>query len=233
MKIIILVLSMDSDVYINLEGTIRETWGNNHICKIYYYYGGFDKLHLDGDIIKCTSNEGLYNIGHKTIESFQYLFDNEEFDFIFRTNSSSFINIDKMVDFLSNKPKEQFYCGYMNIIKEIGIRFASGSGYFLSKDVVRLILENKDKWNHEFIDDVSLGIFCRDVISIDLIQSKRCDINCISENSFYYKNLNVDKEITSDLLNNHFHFRCKTNSVGRKDDSLIMRKLYDYFIKNS
>lgn len=219
MKIIILVLSMDSDIYINLERTIRETWGNNHICKIYYYYGGFDKLHLDGDIIKCTSNEGLYNIGHKTIESFQYLFDNEEFDFIFRTNSSSFINIYKMIEFLSNKPKERFYCGYINMLKETKILFASGSGYFLSKDVVKLILENKDKWNHEFIDDVSLGILCRE-LSIDLVQSKRCDIS------------NVDMEITSDLLNNHFHFRCKTNSIGRKDDSLIMRKLYDY-IKNN
>lgn len=220
MKIIVLVLSMDSDVYINLENTIRETWGSSDICKIYYYYGGFDNLHLDGDIIKCVSNEGLYNIGYKTIESFQYLIENEEFDFIFRTNSSSFINIDKMTEFLSNKPKERFYCGYINILKESQILFASGSGYFLSKDVVKLILENKDKWNHEFIDDVSLGLFCRDVLSIDLVQSKRCDIS------------NVDMEITSDLLNNHFHFRCKTNSIDRKEDSLIMRKLYDY-IKNN
>lgn len=224
MKIIVLVLSSLDKVYQDLEETIRDTWAinKNNNLNIFYYYGGSDSFFVDGDKIFCTKEESLFNIGYKTIEAFEYLYNNYEFDYIFRTNSSSYVNLDKMIDFLENKPKSSFYCGYINLQKNTNILFGSGSGYFLSKDLIGMILSKSDSWNHSLIDDVALGKFLSEH-NVQLVQSKRLDINRLQDDLLY----NFDRPILSDEIKNHFHFRCKTSDPNRLMDSLIMKNIHD------
>ena len=57
---------------------------------------------------------------------------NEEWDYIFRTNTSSYVSKNRLIEFSKNLPKEKCYCGID------GGGFASGAGFFLSKDCARL-----------------------------------------------------------------------------------------------
>lgn len=222
MKIIILVLSDNVDErYINLEKCIRNTWGDSSI-DTYYYYGGNSEFSVTGDIINCISDEGLYNIGYKTIESFEYL-NNLDFDYIFRTNSSSYVHVDRLIEFLENKPKNDFYCGYINKCVVSGLIFGSGSGYFLSSDLVSKVISEKENWNHELIDDVALGDLLINKMGVKIIQSKRCDIDSIIDDEFYCRGKKVSN------IDGHFHFRCKTPTKERNLDIDIMNKLHRIF----
>jgi hypothetical protein len=206
-NVIILVLSHYEEPYVMLENCIKQTWANHNLdnVKVFFYHGGEDECIYEDKII-TNYPEGSHNIGYKTIRAFEILLKNNNFDYIFRTNSSSYVNIDKLVDYLDDKPVNEFYHGIVG--NHGGINFASGCGYFISKDLVEKVVENKNKWNHRFMDDVSLACLLRDIGIYPTI-SKRLDITHtpVPDNIFDY-----------------FHFRCKT-SGDRIGDVRIMNEL--------
>jgi hypothetical protein len=215
MKIIILVLSADFEPYISLINCIKETWASKVYpeIEIYYYYGGSEKFEIRNNEIFCPIQEKLENIGYKTIMTFDWLLKNKDFDYIFRTNASSYINQKKLIDFIKDKPKEKFCSGIIGNYN--GINFISGSGYFLSKDIVELVINNSNIWDHQVLDDVSLGKILNR-FNIKLYSAKRLDIGTIDDQS-------LDNYI------NHYHFRCKC--LDRNDDIKIMKKIYNLYDK--
>jgi len=207
-KILICVLSLEEEPYISLEKTIRETWGSklHPDVGVIYYYGGSNEIKMVDDKFYSNTPEGLYNIGYKTLNLFDYSLKNMKFDYIFRTNSSSYVNIEKLLDFIKDKPKEKFYSGVIG--NHNGVNFASGSGYFISKDLVGLVVRERDKWDHTLIDDVSLGKLMTEN-NVKIYRGKRCDITNYSHN-----------------INNHYHYRVKTEN-NRNNDIKLMFYLYD------
>jgi len=202
-KILICVLSLEEDPYISLEKTIRDTWASKSYpnVDIIYYYGGSDGIKMVGDKFYSNTPEGLYNIGYKTLNMFDYVLNNMEFDYIFRTNSSSYVNIEKLLDFIKDKPKEKFYSGVIG--NHGGINFASGSGYFISKDLVGLVVRERDKWDHTLIDDVSLGKLMSEN-NVKIYRGERCDITNYSH-----------------YMNNYYHYRVKTENNRNNDIKLM------------
>ena len=95
MKILISVLSLNKEPYVGLEKTIRETWGaeQHKDVEVIYYYGDYNETNMEGDRLFLDSPEGLMNVGHNTLKMYEYVLGNYDFDYIYRTNSSSYINI--------------------------------------------------------------------------------------------------------------------------------------------
>lgn len=228
MRILILILSAKNEIYSQLENAIRRTWAKKipNNVKIFYYYGGEESFSINGDRIFCKSDESIKNIGYKTLDSFRYVYDNFEFDYIFRTNSSSYINIDNLLRFLENKPMDNFYSARVNVEKETKLIFGSGSGYILSRDLIYLVLQNSEKWNHELVDDVAIGKMLFD-FGVKLQPSPRLDINNIIDKKLY----NYKSEIQYSDLDKNFHFRCKSWNGLSRMDTQIMDYLYFYFNK--
>ncbi len=202
-KILITVLSLEQEPYISLEKTIRDTWASKPYpnVDIIYYYGGSDEIKLVGDKFYSNTSEGLYNIGYKTLNLFDYLLKNHDFDYIFRTNSSSYVDIEKLLTFIKDRPSEKFYSGVIG--KHNNILFASGSGYFISRDLVDLVVRERNKWDHKLIDDVSLGKLMSEN-GIKIYKGKRCDMINYTHN-----------------MNNHYHYRVKTEN-NRSNDIKLM-----------
>ena len=69
-------------------------------------------------------------------------------------------------------------------------KFASGSGYFISKDLIKIVITNKNKWKHGLIDDVALGVILN---KVKIFPAQRFDVKNIH---------NIDM--------NHYHYRVKT-----------------------
>lgn len=227
MKILILVISSIEEPYKRLENAIRETWGNNtnQDVKIFYNYGNGTSSFIDGDKIICESGkETLFNIGAKTIKSFELLYDSFEFDYIFRTNLSSYVCINKMINFLKDKPKHNYYAGkleqfFTHNITDFGEgNFASGCGFFISRDLIKKVLNNKDLYNNSHLDDVSIAGMLK-ILGVIPSNCPRIDITKILNNKFYYNHdiVNID--------NDNYHFRCKTDG-DRSGDIEIFKKLY-------
>lgn len=154
-RVIISIISSEFVPYDLLEDTIRETWLNlnSNSVPVYFYYGSNESENkIIDDKIYINTTESFENVGIKTLKMYEFLYNNFDFDYIFRTNLSSYIDIDKLYSFLDNKSKSNFYCGFMGCHE--GIDFCGGAGYFLSKDLVKLIVENKNLWETSHMDDV-------------------------------------------------------------------------------
>jgi hypothetical protein len=181
-KVLVLVLAADVLGYDRLIKGIRDTWASNRedeSFKTLYYYGrreGFPNPPDDGiiqldDTLICGCAEEMPSILLKTLLTYEYIYDRYDFDYVFRCCCGSYVVRDDMMRFLSNKPASKFYCG---IIGPGNPPFASGSGYFLSRDLVAEIVKPgirqkiRDYPYPGSFDDVAIGKFMNDLgIGID------------------------------------------------------------------
>ena len=215
MKLLITILSCSqpSDAY-TIENGISKTWNSisHPDIETYHYFGGAIKqYHTKNSIhLKCTENYHL--MGIRTLECFDYCLKNFEFDFLLRTNISSYIHKYNLMSWLSDKPRQNFYSGVIG--EYSGIRYVSGAGIFMSKDVVEKTIERANSIDTSLVDDVAIGKLLSDT---NIIPALRVDLHC------EHQNLNFDTS--------SFHFRCKCES-NRKVDSLVMRAIHDRFCPN-
>lgn len=208
-----MVLSVkDNSIYENLVKSIRETWGSDSVegIETIYYYGnnGNEQTVLIRDELFTTSKEGMNNLGCKVIESLEYVLHNVEFDYVFKMNCSSYLNKQALKDLLVGKPKQGYYAGVIS--EHRNVRFASGAGSILSRDVIKTIVDNKGDWDHSYIEDVSIG----KLLSENGIMPSKVD------------RVDVIHGVNEDLINRKaHHYRCK-NKRDRRVDIVIMNELY-------
>lgn len=146
-------------------------------------YNGFTE-----DNIKCRSY--IPGILSKTVFSFKLLRD--KYDIFFRTNLSSMIIVNNILDYINNNNicysgfyvwgnalRSNLICrnlvGKNSSIKDIsdlqeypGNTFISGSGYFLNSTEVDDIVKNEEKIRYDIIDDVSIGLMIEKHKCIDI-----------------------------------------------------------------
>lgn len=214
MKILILVLSFnDNNLYTKLYNTQKITWDSvkNENVDTFYYFGNSEKNFIKDKNVYVTAKENyFFNLGEKFLQALD-LIKNYEFDYIFKTNSSSYVDKALLIDFVKDKPTNNFYCGIMG--KFNNIDFISGAGTYLSKDLVSYILENKSKWNHNLIEDVATADLLSK-INVKLSLGKRFDLTEVSYNP------------SQEIDPNHYHYRCKMQ-YSRELDILNMHKIFN------
>lgn len=143
-------------------------------------------------------------IGLSTIEAFGYALENYDFQYIFRTNSSSYVNLNKLMKLTESLPKTGLYAGVEGRIFRT-TTFASGAGYLISKDVVEEICQSSGLWRHGLIDDVALADFVSTSLKVQIEQTPlpRSTIAKLKD----------AKALSRQELQDHFHYRCKTDSI--------------------
>jgi hypothetical protein len=233
-KTILLLLSQkDNSLYSFLEDNINKTWLSTKTegCDIWYYYGNSEKFEVKDNVIMCPFGESYANIGHKTLCAFEHLLQ-FDFDFIFRPNSSSFVNKERLVELSQTFPTKNFYAGTPIHFLGGGIKeedtinaptkCAHGCGFILSRDLVELIVNNKDKWKHYMVDDMALCRFMKD-FNIELTELDKIFLN-IDDSG----NLNLDGQILSDEeIKKYHHIRTQSTNFDRKKNVEIMKKCFD------
>lgn len=177
-----------------------------------------DQAYIDGDTVWCPVKEGMGKpIFDKTLAALE-LFDG--YQYLFRTNLSSFIVLDRLVKFLDLQRDQKFYSGYLGW--HGNINFASGCGFTLSWDLVQLLLEKKSEWESRCSevlnwDDV---IFAKALLDYGITPefAQRCDILSVADFSRLAK------------PSHHYHFRVKTSETSfddrLRDDLYIHQQLH-------
>jgi len=150
----------------------------------------------------------------KTIKSFEYIYHNYNFKYIYRTNLSSFLDLHKLYIFSQSHSFQ--YGGIIgNYITHININFASGSGFFMSKDCVNYLINNKNIDYYTYLDDVELGRTLSQVYEITFVN--RTDFT-----DFDTKQIKDSEIIDSST----FHFRCK-NETDWSKTVYNLQKMYE------
>jgi hypothetical protein len=234
MRVFICVLSAQTCInYKLLTKAQKETcFKSQHpdIAGLKFYFG--TPQHPDTDLdwyFDCSDD--LMSIGHKTIKAFERAL-LTEWDYLFRPNASLFVNQNKLIEWLQNKPRQNFASG-INGVGIDKILFLNGSGYILSRDVVKLIVDNKDLWKHKYIDDVAISelmqglgiVFDRTYQSMGIkVTNKGFDVwqNNDAVVSFHkYADLN-----DCEFMKDHFHIRVNNaNGKDRNTDIQLMKEL--------
>ena len=165
-------------------------------------YGPSNLSLVDVVLTPVPSNPEL--IGLSTIEAFRYVLENYEFEYIFRTNSSSYVNLHKLLKLTEALPKTRVYAGFEGTILRT-TKFASGAGYLISRDIVEEICLNPQLWRHGLIDDVALADFVNTSLRsrVKQIPLARATIAKISDIS----------ALPPHEIHKQFHYRCKTDST--------------------
>ncbi len=143
--------------YPALVRTTKQTWASTRVAGIdtLFFFGGYE-TRLRGQELTLPVPDDLAHVGHKTLACFDYALSTYAPTVVFRTNCSSYVDLPNLSAFVRDRVRaKQFYGGKTSLHE--GIRFASGSGYFLSRDLVELVLAQRDAWDHSLPDDVALA----------------------------------------------------------------------------
>jgi hypothetical protein len=198
MNILHLVLAAKTDHYSPIIDTAKKTWMKNSPknIKTIFMYGGSDKIYWDNkDSFYVNRPESLDLCFYKIICAYETFLETD-FDYIFRSNCTGYFDLINLNKFIENKPLKNFYCGCNGVLN--GVNFASGSGYFISKDLVESIVENKhilfEYGMPGYFDDVAIGKFITQYLNVEIDDSaRRIDLS--------------PNQITDDLDMSHYHYR--------------------------
>lgn len=214
MKTVVLVLGTYHRPYTALIRTIRETWAASQVSGVetIFYYGGHTLVRTDDELVVPTPDDSAH-IGLKTLAAFEYVLEYVEADLVFRTNCSSYLDLPNLVEYaLANARPSAFYGGVIGWRGDIP--FASGSGYFISPDLMELALTHRDRWDHKCADDAALAM----VLSEHGIRPRpapRQDFERVADVAA------IDTSL--------YHFRCRTTSWRRLEDRRIMKRVHRAF----
>lgn len=216
-KILVLIIASDDQpVYPELQKIWRSYMHNDpeHV-EAYFIRGNPDlpsMYQIDGDILWSRTSESIIpGIINKTILSLEAFLPRiqKEFDYVLRTNLSSFYVFPKLLDFLKTCPRKGFYCG-----SDIGhvTTIASGCGFLISPDIAELFVNNKHHFlnNTSNYDDVVIGYFLG-YRRIPLIHHKRITFTNLED--WHTQKSNLDG----------FHFRVKNPDHLRLSDDVFMQ----------
>ena len=202
-KLLILVLcSRNYLSYISSRSQKKIWTKNSSNYKIIHYIGASKKDNREIEYIKDSTKEYIVlntddsykNLAKKTLMALEEVCKLYEFDYLFRSNTSSYININEISKYLERNKDDLSYAGvHVNTVE--GDLIASGAGIFLSKKNIQLLVNNKNNINYDLPDDVAIARF-------------------LASHKIYPKNITrkdlkfvpKPKEIKNE---NYFHYRCR------------------------
>jgi hypothetical protein len=223
-KILVLIIASDDlPVYIQEQQIWRAYMhlDPDHIEA--YFMKGDPQLEvdckIDGDTIWTKSQENIIpGVLNKTLLALEHIAGRlGEFDYVLRTNLSSFYVFPKLLERTVSLPKDNCYFACPGTLGTI--RFGSGSGLMLSPDLaLQLIAAKQDLWNNSLVDDVCIGRFFQNRVPI--IPADRFDILSIQT-----------WQACKERLPLKYHYRVKNNNstLRATDEVYVMRQLLQLF----
>lgn len=242
-NIIILSMSCNLPEYKEMQETVKNTWAKDIIdgkypnISFYFYTVSTDgKEYIDekNHFIYVNTADNVERTYSKTIHTLELLKD-KKFDFIVRTNTSTFINIPLTDEFISNIHDDSIiYTGEIESCFWSRMYFyGQGSFLIISKSITRKILNNKHlEWENKFdaCDDVMIEACLNDYY----LRNKLIPRNYVASVGMLYnfeKHVDYDfdkyKNILCVKLKTDIDASGKSDINTRKYDNAKMYELYN------
>lgn len=207
-KVLIMVLSSPQPPFDALMRAQKETWDSITVPDVstIYYYGdpnATEFKHIGSDII-CPCSD-IYEMMHWKYKLAVDRVLSWDWDFIFRTNSSSYVHKQLLLDYIQTLSTTETF-----ISKEQGVM--SGCGFILSRDLVTKVNAVIDDYPTPSEDQYIATMLGRQGYGIG-IGGDRVEVNHYSEAP--------EREC--------YHYRCKSDNEDRTKDVAAFRKLFKQF----
>jgi len=205
-------------------------WQNKEVLQKQTLPEGFDRVFLEyssavteitlsGETLLLPGVESGLGILHKTIDGLEYLLQKMEYDFIIRTNLSTYWRFDLLIPYFAKAKKQGHYAGYIGYAGGSG--FVSGAGIIMSNDVAYILINNKEKlYERAWVDDINIGRFLGSC-KIGLIPHMRNDISSLAD----FEKMK-DKLVIGPQDRFQFRLKCKGK---REDEPELIRRVVALF----
>lgn len=206
---------------------------NNHRRVIFPFDNprcSLDQLNYDrqGSKFVVPTYRGYGGLVPSSLSAMKYALEQSDFDFIIRTNVSSYWNIPKLISELEKLPRANLYAGVNGLI-DSGIKkrllkrkYVSGAGMIMTPDVAAKFVASYHLFDLNVIDDVAFGMVANK-LKIRTTNLGRLDILSLVQ---------FNQTAQSDLRK-AFHIRCKSYSEEiseKRDDIKIMKLIHESVI---
>jgi hypothetical protein len=172
-------------------------------------------LQEEQHLIRYNSPEHLMLAGWKTLMAIEWAI-SRGFTHVFRTNSSSFIDLVKL-QVLAEGVGDSSPVVLGKLGSFLGFPFVSGAGVLLNRAAMEGLVEDRARWNHALLDDISMAQLVRTLPAVRVCSLDRLDL--VSLNNL---------RATSDAkLRKHFHFRLKT--LGHRHTVALGREFVERY----
>jgi hypothetical protein len=107
-----------------------------------------------GDRFLTRVPESYVNTNAKLRATLRYLLVQERFDFLLRTNTTSYVERRRLRSLVSALPRSGYFGGFVG--QKHGVPYAMGTGILISRDVVEAAAADPH-WEFDLVDDVAFG----------------------------------------------------------------------------
>ncbi len=221
MKILILVQGCDDEPFKRLNHVQRLTWDKEeHPNVTTLFYLSDSKLPKDSVALHAKSKSlyvdgsEAYNMMHWRMKRTLDAVWDQDWDFIFRTNSSSYINKNLLYEWALTQPLEKTYCGID------GGGFASGCGVLISRDLIDIIRKNIDEYPTDSEDCCMGSILSKRGYGVTK-GAERFDV--------YFNAKHNIKHFSISGFPITYHYRCKSDTPDREKDVAAFIQIHKEF----
>ena len=209
MKVLMLVISSDTfPSYASNRGAWRHYMKSDPRIDIWFIQYRAGSLELTEDTLWLPGTESYDGILPKTLDSIDYFLQRDTYDFVVRTNLSSFWNIPALLRHLETLPTTGVYSGGVTYYDRLDVTYASGSGFIMTPDIAMKLVENRSiAESVRVIDDVDIG-YAMMKLGIPLLPASRVDLTTDSKNIEPYDP-------------NAYHYRLRRNDRYGEADVMI------------
>lgn len=201
MKVLILVLSANMHPYNQVREAQEQTWDSVDVdgVQTLYYFSHPFRSYLYGKHLHLHC-PGEYMMMHWRLKlALDYVWD-MEWDYIFRTSQSSYVNKAELLKKAETLPKENCYCG----IQCCGGSIASGNGFFISRDVADILRKQIPIDMGE-----PYGVHPDDVLIGRILEGNGINVTPGADRMDYY---HPEREYCNPNAT-HYHYRCKRDGI--------------------
>lgn len=134
-------------------------WMNNSKADVFFVMGRPGPAKREGDTLYVPCGDGYYDLVSKTYHICKYVLENCDFDYLFKCDDDSYVNIDRLLAIESDAS----YLGSGRFCKDYKVFYAEGgAGYRLKKDAIRCLVNKLDLKNKNKFEDSLVGQTLRD-----------------------------------------------------------------------
>ena len=226
-KIIFLIISSDNENVYSQMKNLSPKYYNLYSNKIKYFFieniSDSQKQDVieDGNFLYINGTESFIpGIYKKSIKAIEYINNKYSYDYVIRTNLSTFWHMENLFKLLDTLPKNNFAGGYSFQ------GFISGTGIIMSRDVGILVFSNP---NSSYIGDdlaISETIKSKGITLYDITEYKWGFLippsDNLPSNCIY---LNINDNDFSNILN--FRIKNGDRSIDIQYFNILLKKLYN------
>ncbi len=228
-KVLILVISSQNDPYLKMMETSLATWDSIEVkgVETVFYCGNPVKENTD-KIIYFPIEETLHTMGEKTLLAYDWALKNKEFDYIARVNASTHVNKKELIKYIQTLPETNVFAGLKVEASVVCEQWMWGPQFIMSKDIIELIVKEKERWDHSKMDDQATS-FLLNKFNVPYTQGRMCSIEK-KESKYWvmcYGSESMDLNSFEDInkLDNQFFIRCKMDH-DRNEDLYLMNEIF-------